>query len=75
MTSFEIFGFQKPSNTNYGFITIRLSYTNQEMKGFGDNLEEKVNSDFRNQFSSFEKMSGYANDDIRSYNENLTSNV
>ena len=25
--------------------------------------------------SSFEKMSGYANDDIRSYNENLTSNV
>ena len=74
-TSFEIFGFQKPSNTNYGFITIRLSYTNQEMKGFGDNLEEKVNSDFRNQFSSFEKMSGYANDDIRSYNENLTSNV
>lgn len=45
------------------------------MKGFGDNLEEKVNSDFRNQFSSFEKMSGYANDDIRSYNENLTSNV
>lgn len=75
MTSFEIFGFQKPSNTNYGFITIRLSYTSQEMKGFGDNLEEKVNSDFRNQFSSFEKMSGYANDDIRSYNENLTSNV
>ncbi len=75
MTSFEIFRFQKPSNTNYGFITIRLSYTNQEMKGFGDNLEEKVNSDFRNQFSSFEKMSGYANDDIRSYNENLTSNV
>lgn len=75
MTSFEIFGFQKPSNTNYGFITIRLSYTNHEMKGFGDNLEEKVNSDFRNQFSSFEKMSGYANDDIRSYNENLTSNV
>lgn len=75
MTSFEIFGFQKPSNTNYGFITTRLSYTNQEMKGFGDNLEEKVNSDFRNQFSSFEKMSGYANDDIRSYNENLTSNV
>lgn len=75
MTNFEIFGFQKPSNTNYGFITIRLSYTNQEMKGFGDNLEEKVNSDFRNQFSSFEKMSGYANDDIRSYNENLTSNV
>lgn len=75
MTSFEIFGFQKPSNTNYGFITIRLSYTNQEMKGFGDNLDEKVNSDFRNQFSSFEKMSGYANDDIRSYNENLTSNV
>lgn len=75
ITSFEIFGFQKPSNTNYGFITIRLSYTNQEMKGFGDNLEEKVNSDFRNQFSSFEKMSGYANDDIRSYNENLTSNV
>lgn len=75
MTSFEIFGFQKPSNTNYGFITIRLSYTNQEMKSFGDNLEEKVNSDFRNQFSSFEKMSGYANDDIRSYNENLTSNV
>ena len=75
MTSFEIFGFQKPSNTNYSFITIRLSYTNQEMKGFGDNLEEKVNSDFRNQFSSFEKMSGYANDDIRSYNENLTSNV
>ena len=75
MNSFEIFGFQKPSNTNYGFITIRLSYTNQEMKGFGDNLEEKVNSDFRNQFSSFEKMSGYANDDIRSYNENLTSNV
>lgn len=75
MTSFEIFGFQKPSNTNYGFITIRLSYTNQEMKGFGDNLEEKVTSDFRNQFSSFEKMSGYANDDIRSYNENLTSNV
>lgn len=75
MTSFEIFGFQKPSNTDYGFITIRLSYTNQEMKGFGDNLEEKVNSDFRNQFSSFEKMSGYANDDIRSYNENLTSNV
>lgn len=75
MTSFEIFGFQKPSNTNYGFITIRLSYTNQEMKGFGDNLEEKVNSDFRNQFSSFEKMSGHANDDIRSYNENLTSNV
>lgn len=75
MTSFEIFGFQKPSNTNYGFITIRLSYTNQEMKGFGDNLEEKVNSDFRNQFSRFEKMSGYANDDIRSYNENLTSNV
>ena len=75
MTSFEIFGFQKPSNTNYGFITIRLSYTNQEMKGFGDNLEEKVNSDFRNQFSSFEEMSGYANDDIRSYNENLTSNV
>lgn len=75
MTSFEIFGFQKPSNTNYGFITIRLSYTNQEMKGFGDNLEEKVNSDFRNQFSSYEKMSGYANDDIRSYNENLTSNV
>ena len=75
MTSFEIFGFQKPSNTNYGFITILLSYTNQEMKGFGDNLEEKVNSDFRNQFSSFEKMSGYANDDIRSYNENLTSNV
>lgn len=75
MTSFEIFGFQKPSNTNYGFITIRLSYTNQEMKGFGDNLEEKVNSDFRNQFSNFEKMSGYANDDIRSYNENLTSNV
>ena len=75
MTSFEIFGFQKPSNTNYGFITIRLSYTNQEMKGFGDNLEEKVNSDFRNQFSSFDKMSGYANDDIRSYNENLTSNV
>lgn len=75
MTSFEIFGFQKPSNTNYGFITIRLSYTNQEMKGFGDNLEEKVNSDFRNQFSSFEKMSGYANDDIRSYTENLTSNV
>ena len=75
MTSFEIFGFQKPSNTNYGFITIRLSYTNQEMKGFGDNLEEKGNSDFRNQFSSFEKMSGYANDDIRSYNENLTSNV
>ena len=75
MTSFEIFGFQKPSNTNYGFIIIRLSYTNQEMKGFGDNLEEKVNSDFRNQFSSFEKMSGYANDDIRSYNENLTSNV
>lgn len=75
MTSFEIFGFQKPSNTNYGFITIRLSYTNQEMKGFGDNLEKKVNSDFRNQFSSFEKMSGYANDDIRSYNENLTSNV
>ena len=75
MTSFEIFGFQKPSNTKYGFITIRLSYTNQEMKGFGDNLEEKVNSDFRNQFSSFEKMSGYANDDIRSYNENLTSNV
>ena len=41
-TSYEIVDFQRSTESSYGYITIRLSYTNQEIKSFGEQLEEKI---------------------------------
>lgn len=75
ITSFDIIAFQRPTNDDYGYITIRLSYTVQEMKALGDQMAEKVQKAFQNRFEDFQKMSGYANDDTRSYNEGLSETV
>ena len=41
-TSYEIVDFQRSTESSYGYITIRLSYTNQEIKSFGEQLEEML---------------------------------
>lgn len=74
-TSYEIVDFQRSTESSYGYITIRLSYTNQEIKSFGEQLEEKIDTAFKNRFKNFEETSGYVNNEVRSYNEQLESTV
>ena len=74
-TSYEIVDFQRSTESSYGYIKIRLSYTNQEIKSFGEQLEEKIDTAFKNRFKNFEETSGYVNNEVRSYNEQLESTV
>ena len=74
-TSYEIVDFQRSTESSYGYITIRLSYTKQEIKSFGEQLEEKIDTAFKNRFKNFEETSGYVNNEVRSYNEQLESTV
>ena len=74
-TSYEIVDFQRSTESSYGYITIRLSYTNQKIKSFGEQLEEKIDTAFKNRFKNFEETSGYVNNEVRSYNEQLESTV
>lgn len=73
MTSFDVENLQRPTDTAYGYITIRLSFTNEEMRSFGEQLAEKVQYAFKQRFDDFEKMSEYINNDIHQYNESLPS--
>lgn len=72
MTRFEIEILNPPNGDSCGSISLRFSYTAQELKDKED-IKKYIEKEFNGKFESYRKMIGYVNQEIATYNSNIKS--
>ena len=75
LAKFTVSDFIKPNSDTCGSFTLSLQFTEQDLIGNKENLEEYVSRHFDEKFNTYQSMVGYVNQEIVAFNKRLESRV